>query len=324
MARKSSRTSRSGSSKGAILACCVLLLCALGLAGAIVFSRLERTQQGTRPGTDVALNLKAAPAGQSGRGTTHRDRPATRQAQKAPVAGRRGPMIALVIDDLGINVAGTRQAIALPAAVTLAFLPYPRETPKFARQAAKAGHQILLHMPMQPMGSADPGPNALTVNLSPAQIRDRLAWALRRVPGHAGLNNHEGSRFTADRAVLAPVMEMLAARHLFFLDSRTTAQTRAIDAARAAGVASASRDVFLDDVQDEKAVEHQLAVLESRARRQGVAIAIGHPHAATLAVLPRWIAGAERDGFRLINVGTAIAVEGKRGMPRASLASAGG
>lgn len=230
-------------------------------------------------------------------------------ATYAAVAAVR-PSIALVIDDLGSDVEGTRRAIRLPAAVTLSFLPYPVPTPALAEEAEQAGHQVLVHVPMEPEGRDDPGPRALLTDLSPAEIAERLSWALTRVPGFSGVNNHMGSRFTSDRTALLPVVEMLADRHIFFLDSKTTPNSVVVTLARAFGVASAARDVFLDDEQTEGSVDAQLALTERVARAQGIAIAIGHPHATTLAALERWF--AQLHGFDLVPVSTAIRLKTER------------
>jgi uncharacterized protein len=222
------------------------------------------------------------------------------------------PEIAIVIDDLGADVAGTRRAIALPPEISLSFLPYPDATPEFARGAVRAGHQILVHVPMEPDGTDNPGPNALMTGLGTDEIVRRLDWALSRVPGYSGINNHMGSRFTADRGALVPVVETLADKHAFFLDSRTTTSTAVVPLARAFGVASAGRDVFLDDEQVVGAVDQQIAALEARAREQGVAIGIGHPHAVTLAALEAWTKQASARGFVLIPVSTAIRLKTER------------
>ncbi len=216
----------------------------------------------------------------------------------------RTPAIAIVIDDLGADAAHTRQAIALPQAVTLSFLPYPADTPRLAREAGRAGHEILAHVPMEAVGAHNPGPFALTTGLLPEEIVRRLDWALSRVPGYCGINNHEGSRFTADREYLAPVMEHLAGRHVFFFDSRTTPESQVLPMARAFGVASASRDVFLDDVETIDAVDAQLRALERRATEQGTAIAIGHPHEITLDAVAYW--ATHNSGFELIPLSEAI------------------
>src|SRR5262249_17867027 len=128
--------------------------------------------------------------------------PATLSAPEGlppPTAPVRDPKIAIVIDDLGGDLAHTDRALALPKAVTLSFLPYAEATPFLATEAAHGGHEVLVHMPMQAEGEHDPGPMALTVGLAPAEIRDRLVAALGRVPAAVGINNHMGSRFTADR-----------------------------------------------------------------------------------------------------------------------------
>ena len=214
------------------------------------------------------------------------------------------PTIAIVIDDLGTDVSATRRAIRLPSSVTLSFLPYPDATAMLAREGEARGHQILVHVPMEPEGKDDPGPNALQPELSRDEIVHRLSWDLSRIPGFSGVNNHMGSRFTADRAALLPVIEMLADRHVFFLDSRTTPQSVVVPLAREFGVASAARDVFLDDDETAPAVGAQLALAERIARSDGVAIAIGHPHAVTLAALETWTAHLK--GIVLVPVSTAI------------------
>ena len=227
-------------------------------------------------------------------------------SEASPEAPVRDPEVAIVIDDLGGDLARTDRALALPKAVTLSFLPYAEATSFLAAEAAQGGHEVLVHMPMQAEGEHDPGPMALTVGLSPDEIRRRLVAALARVPVAIGVNNHMGSRFTADREALIPVAEELAARHLLFFDSRTTPATQVVPVARAFGVASAGRDVFLDDEQTAGAVDAELNELEAKARAQGVAIAIGHPHDVTLAALAAWTAHAGARGFTLVPLSEAI------------------
>ncbi|HEY2034103.1 MAG TPA: divergent polysaccharide deacetylase family protein [Rhizomicrobium sp.] len=238
-------------------------------------------------------------------------------AQSGDVSGVAGtarpvPAIAIVIDDLGADGVDTRRAIALPKEVSLSFLPYPESTPEFAREGYRAGHQILLHMPMEPNGSTDPGPNALLTTLDGPTNVARLDWALARVPGLSGMNNHEGSRFTADRDALIPVMEHIAERHIFFLDSRTSPVTQVVTLARAFGVRSAGRDVFLDDVISPGAIATQIARAETIAREQGVVIAIGHPHPETMDVLARWTAQAAARGYELVTASDAIRLKTER------------
>jgi len=244
-----------------------------------------------------------------------------RAADPAPAAVAppvKNPKIAIVIDDLGADLAHTDRALALPKAVTLSFLPYAEATPWLSAEALRGGHEILVHMPMEAVGDHDPGPLVLTVGMAPDEIRRRLTTALDRVPGAIGINNHMGSRFTADRDALVPVVEELAARHLIFFDSRTTADTKVVSVAHAFGVPSAGRDVFLDDEQTADAVGAQLQELEVRARATGIAIAIGHPHEVTLAALTAWTARAGARGFMLVPLSEALRLKAELDIRQAS------
>jgi len=163
---------------------------------------------------------------------------------------------------------------------------------------------------MQAINGKDPGPMGLKPGMAPEEIARRLGWNLARVPGLVGINNHEGSRFTADAAALAPVMATLKARHLFFFDSRTGPQSAVGQAARAAGVMTAPRDVFLDDDPSPVAVGAELEMLAREARRSGVAIAIGHPHDVTLKLLAAWL--AQDHGVTLVRLDEAIRMKAQR------------
>jgi hypothetical protein len=216
------------------------------------------------------------------------------------------PAIAIVIDDLGADIPGTRRAMALTKEVTLSFLPYPEKSTELSHDGFCAGHEIILHMPMEPKGNLDPGPNALHLDLPKEEVQRRVLWALSRVPEADGMNNHEGSWFTSDHKALIPVMQILAQKHLFFLDSRTTAQSKGIKLAREAGVPVAGRDVFIDDTIDSGSIARQLGLAESIARRNGLVIAIGHPHHQTLAALEAWIPAIEKQGYVVIPLSEAI------------------
>jgi hypothetical protein len=218
------------------------------------------------------------------------------------------PMIAVVLDDLGLNRAGTNRAIALPAPLTLAFMTYAEGLPRLAARARRAGHELMLHVPMAPRDSTfDPGPNVLRTELAPAELARRLDWGLSRFEGFVGVNNHMGSRFTASREGMAPVMVALRAHGLLFLDSVTSAASVGAAMARRAGVPYAVRDVFLDNEwRDRAAIERQFARLEAVARRRGSAIGIGHPHPATLDVLARWLPEARARGFAIVPVSAIV------------------
>jgi hypothetical protein len=229
------------------------------------------------------------------------------------------PTIAIVIDDLGVNRAGTRAAIALPGPLGLAFLAYADDLPEQTASARAAGHEILLHQPMEPSGGADPGPGALFTGVPADENVARLVQGLERIPHLVGVNNHMGSRFTASSEAMAPVLAELGRRGLLYLDSRTTAATVAGRMARELGVPSASRDVFLDhDPAAGRAyVEAQLAKLEAVARETGAALAIGHPHMATVEALRAWLPSLEAKGLQLVPITALIRLREARQLAEA-------
>jgi len=209
------------------------------------------------------------------------------------------PQIAIVMDDLGLDPKSTRRAIALPSEVTLSFLPYGRASQGLAEEALARGHEVMVHIPMEPEGDADPGPNALLIDQSSDQIASLLARQLDQFPGAIGFNNHMGSRFTADVRALLPVMREARVRGLLFLDSRTTANTLAAKIGEAAGASTVSRDVFLDHAAGADGLLAQLDELENTAHAAGRTIAIAHPHELTLDVLEVWTRGLASKGLEL-------------------------
>ena len=137
--------------------------------------------------------------------------------------------------------------------------------------------------------------------MSPSEVASLLRAFVNAVPGVRGVNNHQGSQSTADPALMNELMRVLHDRHLFYIDSRTTAATVAYDAARQAGVRSAFRNVpFLDDVAEIPAVQKQLRLAVRGAKEKGEAIAIGHPHRATLMALQEVLPQAKAEGIQLV------------------------
>lgn len=217
------------------------------------------------------------------------------------------PMIAIVFDDLGIDQVRSRQTIALPAPLTFAFLPYGYNLHDMVGEARRRGHEIMVHVPMAPLNlGVDPGPNALQRELGPAEILRRLDWDLSQFDGYIGINNHMGSRFTADRESMRLVLQEVKRRGLVFMDSVTTTDTAGYSLAAELGVPFAVRDVFLDHEITVEAIRRQLQRTEETARRQGHAIAIAHPHDETIAVVAEWMRDVEARGFRLVPVSAII------------------
>lgn len=220
--------------------------------------------------------------------------------------------IAIVLDDMGPDQAALKRASGLPVAVSFAFLPYAANVRELANSARGSGRTVLLHMPMEPVGPADPGPGALLVDQPPEEQTARLEAALAHFDRLDGLNNHMGSRLTADRSAMDRIMARLAGRGLFFLDSRTTAETAAAEAAQDAGLATLSRDVFLDPDGTGAMAEAQLQRTLEIASATGSAIAIGHPHRLTLDALERFVASLDRTRFRLVRLSDLVRVSAAR------------
>lgn len=233
------------------------------------------------------------------------DAPWERRSVPVVLAGGHA-LIAIILDDMGLDRARGLRVISLPPPITLSFLPYGRDAPALAILARQRGHEVLLHMPMQPVGREDPGPQALTTDLTAIEIRTRVGAALDRFGDAIGLNNHMGSKFTADRLLMSSVMAELAARGLVFVDSRTANATEAVPAAAEHNVPTAVRDVFLDNEITPAAIARQLEEAERVAKRRGAAIAIGHPHDATIAALTQWLPGLSERGLQAVPVSAVI------------------
>ncbi len=217
------------------------------------------------------------------------------------------PVIAIILDDLGLDRPRSERAVMLSAPVTLSYLPYARHLAEQTEGARLRGHELMVHLPMEPIdGRENPGPHALLKALPEGELVKRLEWALSRFTGYVGVNNHMGSRLTRDSRAMAVVMGRLKAHGLLFVDSRTSIRSVAIIAARDAQVPNAERNIFLDHVDRLDAIQDQLEIVEQVARRQGFAIAIGHPRDATLAALESWMATARARGFVFVPVSAIV------------------
>ena len=215
------------------------------------------------------------------------------------------PVIAVVIDDLGLNRRMTKEIVSLPAPLTASFMSYAEDLDSQTAAARQAGHELLVHTPMEPFNN-DPGPGALFLGMSDDEIRNRLGVMLDSFSGYVGINNHMGSRFTSDRRSMDVVMEEVKKRGLLFLDSLTARHSKGKAAADAKGIPYAVRNVFLDNARKPSEVMKQLRLLERVAKRNGTAVGIGHPHRATAEALRLWIPEVQKRGFKLVPVSAVV------------------
>lgn len=211
------------------------------------------------------------------------------------------PRIAIIIDDMGLARKNSLRATELDATVTLSYLPYAEDIQMQVDAARAKGHEIMLHLPMEPFDHGMyPGPKALTARLSPDELKQNLSANLSAFRGYVGINNHMGSRLTSTPAAMEIVMDEIDRRNVYFVDSWTSSRSVAYQAAADEGIARGRRDVFLDHDEGEAAVWHALKQAEYIARRHGSAIVIGHPKNDTISVLRAWLPGAKDRGVQIV------------------------
>ncbi|MFY9805471.1 MAG: divergent polysaccharide deacetylase family protein [Candidatus Acidiferrales bacterium] len=211
------------------------------------------------------------------------------------------PRLAIIIDDMGYDRSAADAVLALGFPLTISVLPHLPLSSDIAEEAQRRGNQVILHLPMESLADgAKPEDIELRVGMNATQVDATLAGMLETVPYAVGINNHQGSRATADPALMQALMPALRQRGLFFIDSRTDAKTVAYDTAERYGVRAASRKVFLDDVASRDAILRQLELAARDARRDGFTIAIGHPRSATIAALSDGIPRLEANGIQLV------------------------
>jgi len=212
-------------------------------------------------------------------------------------------VIAIVIDDVGLDRARALKMINLKGPLTLSLMTYADGLPGLVDLARNGGHEIMAHLPMEPVSPKEnPGKGALLVSMDDATIRRTLAADLDGWSGYVGINNHMGSKFTKDRQRMTVVMEELKSRGLLWLDSKTIGDSAGPAAAKSVGVPYLERDVFLDNVETVEAVTAQLEQLANTAKTRGSAIGIGHPHDATHAALTKWLPQLAQRGIVLVPV----------------------
>lgn len=228
-----------------------------------------------------------------------------------PAVATNRPRIAVVIDGLGVDRAATARAIALPPAVTLSFVAYASDLGDQTAAARQAGHELLLHVPMEPISAAAAiGSYGLGRNMPRDELVRRLRWDLARFDAYVGVDNHMGTEFARDTPAMRVVMDELKRRGLLYLDARAVPTAPVAVAARDFGVPYAARDIFLDGEQAAISVDARLAQLVKLARERGSAIAIGHAHDATLAALQRWLPALSRQGVVLAPLTAVVKARG--------------
>lgn len=296
-----------------------LVLAALGAVALAIFRdrppRPPALERGNEPLSEPSPKPRPSKTSKPSKAASPRDPTPTRPPPAATgaevVAAAAKPLVpatpgtfrlALVIDDLGRSLADVERLEGLAVPVSYAVLPFESHTREVVAALRARQREVLCHLPMEPEGGSNPGPGALRLEMTSGDLGNATARALEAVPGAVGVNNHMGSRLSADRERMKTVLGVIAERGLFFLDSRTSAESVGYDTALGLGMASAERQVFLDRDPETAAVEAQFSRWLELARERGSAIAIGHPYASTFEVLAREVPKARAQGFEFVPV----------------------
>jgi len=216
------------------------------------------------------------------------------------------PRIAVIVDDLGgrRDVFDVLREIRRP--LTVAVLPGLPLSTSIARDAFRAGMEVLLDVPMEPYRypELDPGPGVLLASMSPGEIQRAVATQLETVAPAVGVMNRMGSRLTEDRTRMRAMLEVLAARRLFLVDAYTSSQSLAFDEAHGAGVRAARRQVLVDHARGEAGDRVRWGEVAGWAERRGEVIVVAHGHPLTVRLLKEYVPRWEARGLRLVPVST--------------------
>lgn len=227
---------------------------------------------------------------------------ATSAAMADPVKQDIPPTIAIIIDDMGHNLHEGQRLANLDQPLTLAFLPYRRHTDDLARLAHSRDKEIMLHAPMANTRNFGLGPGGLTPDMDEKSLTTTLRRALQSIPFVKGVNNHMGSLLTQQLRPMDWVMKELYRYPVYFVDSRTIASSVASEVATAYRIPTLTRDVFLDHEQTEEFVDRQFRELIRRAKQNGSAVGIGHPHTVTVDYLEKHLPLLDEQGIAIATV----------------------
>ncbi|MNC13732.1 Divergent polysaccharide deacetylase [compost metagenome] len=185
---------------------------------------------------------------------------------------------AIVIDDFGNQMQGTQEMLDLPIPFTVAVMPFLPTSKEDAELAHARGKDVIIHMPMEPVKGKKSwlGPGAITVDLPDEEIRKRVEAAVDEVPYAVGMNNHMGSKVTADKRIMRIILQVCKERQLYFLDSRTTGQSVIGELAAELGVPTAANGLFFDDQYTMEHIMKQAELFKKKLDKQDTLIAIGH------------------------------------------------
>ena len=236
---------------------------------------------------------------------------------EAPQSGRktsRPAELAIIVDDIGYDLAAVKELLTIDAPLTFAVLPYSPHAREASEMIRRAGKEILLHLPMEPWRRGGEEPGTLRTSMTDGELNRKVREALDALPSAVGVNNHMGSRFMEDAEKLSAVFSVIKDRGLFFVDSRTTPHSMGDRIAGRLGMPFASRKIFIDNSQDYEDI--LLLLVSQRAERKTLPgsplILIGHPHPTTVQALKDAIPMLKEQGFDLVPVSRMVQIQKKK------------
>ena len=196
--------------------------------------------------------------------------------KKYTVKNNNKYLLFFVLDDAGVSIEQVEPYINFVGKVTFAILPFLKHTTLVVDILQQNNIPYILHMPMQPIGSEDPGNYALKVSYNANRVSELIHRNLQSVAGSIGFNNHMGSLATSDKKLMYTVLKVAKQKNIFFLDSRTSATTVAEEVAQDLGMNIIVRDIFIDNDNNVEYIKKQIKKGMTLAKQKGFAVLIGH------------------------------------------------
>lgn len=289
----------------------LLTLLAVAALIALSFFLLEHFKKTTPPAPPVtapqqseqAPHLKLPPRSAVQPQLSSAVEPPAAKAKPAAPPQAKGPgKVAIIVDDMGTNTRELQALLSIKLPLTFAVIPSLAQARKVSEGAHSAGAEVIVHMPMEPEGYPQQKLEkiGLLVNMEKGEIEERVNSYFRSVPHAVGANNHMGSRFTQNAEKMDAVLQVLKGKGVFFVDSKTSPDSVGYQRAKALGLTCGVRQVFLDNVQDEALIGKQLEQAAAIARKKGQAIAICHPHPATIRALQSMMPQLAKNGITFV------------------------
>ena len=231
-----------------------------------------------------------------------------KELAEKPAAPAEKPLLALVIDDFGESLKQAKLFLDINAPLTFSILPGLTYSTKISQLVSNLGKEVILHCPMEPENYPhdDPGPGKILSGMNKIEMLELLEKNIRSVPNAVGFNNHMGSELTKDKEKMEVIMSWAKMKNLFFIDSRTTPQTRAAETATEFNIKVAERNVFLDNIREIPEIEKEISKLALIAKKNGKALGIGHPYPETAVAIQMMLPFLEKEGIEIVPASSVV------------------